>query len=231
MIDCVSAKILNVLKLRNIKLYDSIAEEYASFDEQHPQHNLDMMRIERLISEKKPKFILDLGCGSGRYLPFLKGEIIVAVDLSRGMLRQAKKFKNANFIQADIYHLPFTENTFDMIISMSVIAEVVPFNMKLLKEIRKTLRFKGTFLFTAIPLHHLLFPHKNYLQFFLPFQVIQLILGKNHIPHLYASKLQIVSILRKLGLEIAKINERHGRVYPHFLVEGTKCSKENYEDG
>jgi len=207
--------------------YDSTAERYALFDEQNPQTNLDIKRgVEKLVSEKKPVVILDLGCGSGRYLPFLKGELIVGIDFSIGMLKHAKKFKNANFIQADIFNLPFKENTFDLIISMSIIGEHCPLNMKLLKEISYVLSLKGTLAFTVIPLHHRLLPYKGYIWFFWPFLIIQLMLGKET-TIFCASKFEINNKLRKLGLEIMQIKERHGIVYPHFLVVGTRNQRKD----
>jgi len=200
--------------------YDLTAESYASSDKKYAERNLDIkLRIRGLVSKIRPNVILDLGCGGGRYFPFLKGELMVGVDLSKGMLKEAKRFKHVQLIQADVYHLPFRESSFDLIISMSVIGECCPFNIELLKEISNILRSKGTFLFTVIPLHHLLLPSQKYLQFFIPFQFIQLMRSNTYLPHFGASKLQIIAILRKLELEICKIDERHGAAYPHFIVE------------
>jgi len=206
--------------------YDSSAENYAVFDNKYPKRNLDLkIKIKNLSNKKKPKFVLDLGCGSGRYLPFLKGKIIVGVDLSKGMLKQAKKFEHVHFVQADIYHLPFRQKIFDLIVSMSVIGEYCPFTVELLEEICNVLRDKGIFLFTVIPLHHVLLPFPSkYLGFFMPLQIIQFIRGKSTILHFCASKLQVIKILRKLGLEILKINERHGELYPHFIIEALMSS-------
>jgi ubiquinone/menaquinone biosynthesis C-methylase UbiE len=205
--------------------YDSIAEKYATFNEQNPMTNLDLKRdIAKIVAEKKPVLILDLACGSGRYIPFLKGNMIVGVDLSVGMLGQAKKFKNANLVRGDLFNLPFREDIFDLIISMSVIGEHCPLSNTLLKEISRILRLKGTFMFTVIPLHHRLFPYKRYTSYFLPFPIINLTLGKEDIIF-SASKIEIKNKLCKLGLEIIHIRERHGITHPHFIVVSTNILK------
>jgi SAM-dependent methyltransferase len=174
--------------------------------------------VQRLVSIVKPVFVLDLGCGAGRYFPFLQGKTIVGVDLSIEMLKRAKKFKNVNLIQADIYHLPFQKSIFNLVISMHVIGEYAPFDLKLLQEVCPILRPKGTFLFTVIPLHHLLVPFKKYLNFFIPFQIFNIMRGTTILFHFGASKFGIKNKLRRLGLEIIQIKERHGISYPHFIV-------------
>jgi len=173
--------------------------------------------VKNLTSFQKNSLCLDLGCGAGRYFSFIEGET-VGVDLSTDMLKRAKKYKEVNLIKADIYYLPFQKETFDFILSISVIGEYCPFDLKLLKEICSVLRSKGTFLFTVIPLHHLLLPFKKYLMFFLPLQIFNLIRGRSVPFHFGVSKFEVRNKLRKFGLEIVQIKERHGSSYPHFIV-------------
>jgi len=142
----------------------------------------------------------------------------VGVDISIEMLKQARKYREINLIQADIYHLPFSKEIFDFILSMSVIGEHCPLDLELLKEICSVMRPKGTFLFSVIPLHHLLLPFKRYLMFFLPLQIFNLIRGRSIIFCFGVSKFEIKNKLRKFGLEIVQIKERHGISYPHFIV-------------
>jgi SAM-dependent methyltransferase len=208
--------------------YNSTTEQYALIDEEHPQANLDIkIMINNVVTRQKPAFVLDLGCGTGRYFSFLRGETIVGVDLSIEMLKHAKKlkFKNIGLIRADIYHLPLRKGIFDLIISMSIIGECTPFDLKLLQEIRFVLRSTGTFLFTVIPLHHLLLPFKKYLMFFIPLQIFKLVRGENTLFCFGTSKLEIKNKLRRLGLEIAQIKERHGISYPHLYSHKSFSSK------
>ncbi len=76
--------------------------------------------------------ILDLGIGTGMSLNFYpkdRGQI-VGVDLSSGMLREARKKireqgrENANVFQADAMTLPFGDDTFDHVFISHVISVV-----------------------------------------------------------------------------------------------------------
>ncbi len=76
--------------------------------------------------------ILDLGIGTGvslNYYPTDRG-MVVGIDLSSGMLREARKKireqgrSNAVVFQADAMRLPFAENTFDHVFISHVISVV-----------------------------------------------------------------------------------------------------------
>jgi len=76
--------------------------------------------------------VLDLGIGTGVSLNFYPTDAgkIFGVDLSGGMLREARKKirdqgrKNAVVFQADAMRLPFAENTFDQVFISHVISVV-----------------------------------------------------------------------------------------------------------
>ena len=92
-------------------------------------------RIARAISHmnlQPQDFVLDLGIGTGvslNYYPKDRGKI-VGVDLSSGMLREARKKireqerDNAVVFQADAMKLPFGDNTFDHVFISHVISVV-----------------------------------------------------------------------------------------------------------
>jgi len=84
-------------------------------------------------------------------------------------------------------------------------------------------------MFTVIPLHHLLLPFKKYLMFFLPFQIFNLICDRSVLFHFGVSKFEIKNKLRKLGLEIVLIKERHGSSYPHFIVLAVRFPRQRNE--
>ena len=70
---------------------------------------------------------LEVGCGYGRYLDVVDsmGGEIVGVELSTDSVELAQEFvglrKNVHIIQADLYHMPFKENTFDRVFSIGVL--------------------------------------------------------------------------------------------------------------
>ena len=70
------------------------------------------------FSEKR-KFLLDLGCGSGRN--FLKGRKYIGIDFSAEMLKLAKqnakkKGAKAHLIRADLSALPLKSEKFDSVL-------------------------------------------------------------------------------------------------------------------
>lgn len=65
------------------------------------------------------KRVLDIGCGNGRWLNRFKPSSYVGLDLNDGMLNEAKiRYPRAQFVQANMTHLPFPNESFDGIISM-----------------------------------------------------------------------------------------------------------------
>jgi ubiquinone/menaquinone biosynthesis C-methylase UbiE len=75
---------------------------------------------------KKGEDVLELGCGTGNYSLYLaeRGVNLKAVDISPFMLDKAREKSkerelDINFIEADIMHLPFTDNTFDLVLSVT----------------------------------------------------------------------------------------------------------------
>ena len=71
--------------------------------------------------------ILEVGCGSGRFLEFLekKGyKNLYGIDSSKEMLMIAKTKTRAKLIKGDAYKLPFSKNSFDVIFSVHVLMHI-----------------------------------------------------------------------------------------------------------
>lgn len=78
------------------------------------------------LTKIKNKLVLDVGCGSGRYADVVSkaGAHTIGIDLSFAVdaaYDNIGKRKNVDFVQADIFHLPFLDNTFDYIFSNGVL--------------------------------------------------------------------------------------------------------------
>jgi len=74
----------------------------------------------------KDKIVLDVGCGMGRFMEVVQpyAKEVIGVDLSFAVdsaYENLKKFDNVHLIQADIFNLPFKNNTFDFIFSIGVL--------------------------------------------------------------------------------------------------------------
>jgi len=107
-------------------------------------------RIERAINHmniRPDDLILDLGIGTGvslNYYPLDRGRVI-GVDLSAGMLREARKkirergLSRAAVFQANALELPFADSTFDHVFISHVIS-VVSNPYKLVQEAQRVAR-------------------------------------------------------------------------------------------
>jgi len=76
---------------------------------------------------------LDVGCGTGRALPFLRAWVgetgqVVGVDVTPGMIAEANRRGRAEFGQllvADLMRLPFAGSQFDVVLAAGVISHLV----------------------------------------------------------------------------------------------------------
>lgn len=76
-----------------------------------------------LLSSIKANTVLDVGCGPGNYCDILlkKGFDVTGVDYSPNMLKRAEKnAPGATYLQANAYHLPFEDKSFDLVVSIGV---------------------------------------------------------------------------------------------------------------
>lgn len=78
------------------------------------------------LSELKGKRVLEVGCGMGRFVEVVAeaGAEVIGVDLSRAVDAAAANLAtgtNAHVIQADLFSLPFADETFDYIYSFGVL--------------------------------------------------------------------------------------------------------------
>lgn len=109
-------------------------------------HTRKLDEILKLISIR-PKSILDVGCASGWLLneihkchPYAQ---CTGIDVyASAILYGKKKYKNLNLLQADAHHIPFPDNSFDVVICAEVLEHVSkPENV--LKEIYRVLKSDG----------------------------------------------------------------------------------------
>jgi len=82
--------------------------------------------------------ILDLGCGKGNYLKYMKNAI--GLDINLENLIEAKKW-NKPLILGDICYLPFKDETFDEIFVHHVLEHVKEVKIAL-NEIRRTVKWR-----------------------------------------------------------------------------------------
>jgi len=124
--------------------------------------------IEREINYDKTERIIDIGCGTGRHALELarRGYSVVGIDLSQSLLCKAQE-KAANeglnipFLHQDARQLPFHEE-FDAAIMLCEggfpLMETDEMNFEILKNVTRSLKINGKFIFTTLnglfPLFH-----------------------------------------------------------------------------
>ena len=101
--------------------YDQLASEYDDdrFNNSYGQylHFQERQILQQRLGHLPQNSILDMGCGTGRFLDFAKN----GIDFSEGMLAQAKaKYPHHQLTVGDISRMPFAENSFDAIFSLHV---------------------------------------------------------------------------------------------------------------
>ncbi|SDZ02686.1 class I SAM-dependent methyltransferase [Bacillus sp. 166amftsu] len=101
------------------------------------------------IIDVKGKSIIDIGCGGGIYtkeLALMGASNVVGFDFSKKMLQAAiencDSIQNISFIHGDAHHMPFANETFDIVISRAVVHHLqdVP---KFLQEASRILKKNG----------------------------------------------------------------------------------------
>jgi len=89
-----------------------------------------------LNKTSKDDRILDIGCGSGTYQKAVGKSIYVGCDLNSQSLKKAAKAPNAGYICADATHLPFKDNSFDIVLCSEVL-EHLDSPLKAIKELAR----------------------------------------------------------------------------------------------
>ena len=104
-------------------------EIYATtqLDDQHNRRSEEAFRRRTGLGpdDLAGKLVLDLGCGMGRFAEVATrwGAEVVGVDLSASAAVAARNLagRTATFFQADLFHLPFAAESFDVIYSLGVL--------------------------------------------------------------------------------------------------------------
>ena len=109
-------------------------------------------KIEKFLLQKiKGKIVLDLGCGSGKFLKSLapSSKKYYGLDVSKPQLKiakeKAKRMSNVKFFNSSAENIPLPDKSIDVVIATWVISAVNGFKRrgKILKEISRVLKENG----------------------------------------------------------------------------------------
>jgi len=131
------------MKKKIQEYYSRRAETYSDLDA--PATIVSAVRFRgvldhlKIISPKENERILDIGCGTGRFLqPFSKAKVC-GVDLTLNMLNKAKG--HAPLVRADAEHLPFKDASFDIAHSAGLLG--IYRSSKVLEEAARVVKENG----------------------------------------------------------------------------------------
>jgi ubiquinone/menaquinone biosynthesis C-methylase UbiE len=136
-----------------MRRYDLTAEIYEMryAEEQIAKYNaaLECLRIAR------HSILLDVGCGTGLLFRHVatQTKMVVGVDISRKLLRQAKdcarRFCSVHLIQADADHLPFKDAAFSVVFAFTVLQNM-PKPLETLSEIKRNVKRDAPIVVTGL---------------------------------------------------------------------------------
>ncbi len=123
--------------------YNLLAENYARTRAFIPE-DIEELADYTFSGER----ILDSGCANGRLFGILQEKKIsyFGIDISKELIEIAKsKYPTGNFQVADALNLPFSDNFFDKVYSISVLHNIPSkdFQLQYLKEVRRVLKPGG----------------------------------------------------------------------------------------
>jgi ubiquinone/menaquinone biosynthesis C-methylase UbiE len=119
--------------------YNNIADEY-DFRNSNPTTLLLRKKERGLIRRFARGRILDLGCGTGHHLKYLKNSI--GSDVSEEMLKRVKPASWRPLIQCDMESIPFRDKTFETVLCMHSVLNIAD-PAKSVKEISRILKPGG----------------------------------------------------------------------------------------
>lgn len=124
-----------------VEYYSTIAKGYNAL---HKEEQLKKLKLLSKYFKPKGK-MLDIGAGTGISTSFFKNVEAIALDPSKEMLKQYKGKK----VVADAEHIPFPNNTFDSIISITALHHVKNVD-KTAAEIKRVAKDNAIFAFTIL---------------------------------------------------------------------------------
>ncbi len=113
---------------RNVFLHQSVAEEYDKFYKSATGELIDRIEKEMILQHLNSvsgNHLLELGCGTGHWSDFFTkaGFFVTGIDSSDAMLEVAKRkeIPNVDFQKADAGKLPFSDNSFQTVVSITML--------------------------------------------------------------------------------------------------------------
>ena len=132
------------------KTYSKEIEIYDSFSKYEDENNKVLKKLFVKFSFDN-KIVLDIGCGSGKYIEFLapKSKKYYALEISKPLIelakRRYKKFDDVEFINCSAEKIPLEDNLVDVIFASWTLTAMVSEEMRenSIKEMLRVLKEGG----------------------------------------------------------------------------------------
>ncbi len=127
------------------RAYDAIARAYAERNAAMPAVLVDLGHRVLALAGSRPR-LLDVGCGAGRDAAWLerRGARVTGIDLSRGMLAEARVRVRGDLARMDMRTLAFSDGCFDAAWCMASLLHLAIADAPgALAEVRRVLRPGG----------------------------------------------------------------------------------------
>ena len=122
--------------MKTKQYYDTIAKGY---NELYGKEQLNKWNIaKKLIKFSKNDKVLDIGCGTGILTKKIAKMVknVIGLDISEKMIKYAEKVPNIEYIVEDARTLSFDNDSFDKVVSFTVIQDLRNWD-KVLKEMKR----------------------------------------------------------------------------------------------
>lgn len=139
--------------------FNAVAGEYDQYYESEYGKRVDFYEkraVARLLEPGEGWKALEIGCGTGHWTSFFLefGFEVTAIDISKEMIKTAKEkdLAGAHFQHADARNLPFEDDSFDHVFTITTL-EFIEDRKQVMKEVRRVLKPGGAFLAGCLNLH------------------------------------------------------------------------------
>ncbi len=136
--------------LSRVKEHYSLVYEKFSRTRDKPWIEINFL-FNRYI--EKNDYVLDLGCGNGRFYELIKDRTkYFGLDNSEELINLARKrYPEADFKKGDALNIPFPDNYFDKVFSVSVLHHIPSKKLRkeFLKEAKRVLKPRGVLIITV----------------------------------------------------------------------------------
>lgn len=202
---------------------DRYAKRYQRVDQrilEYPSSKLIIEALKRGL-RGKPGLVLDIGCGTGRWWPFLpEVKALIGTDQSAAMLKLARRVARKNFtlVEKRFDQLKFPESEFDLVFSIGLFGHNLSFGVDEARQIFGWLRKRGQLVFNVDDAEKIYYPKsvpRKLLEKTVP--PLRLWLGKIIGPH-HLSAGDLIRVLKSAGFKTVRLRKFKDAGIPQILV-------------